>query len=364
MISKSVLFIFLSVFIASLGNGETICSPRAKIHSKARLSTAVIHPFALGADVSWLTEMEAKNYTFYDSTGTQRDCMELLKSMGINAIRLRVWVNPPDGWCNTKDFLIKAKRANKLGMKILVDFHYSDSWADPGKQTKPDAWKKLSLKRLTRKVYSYTREVLKTLKKNDITPQWVQVGNETTYGMLWDKNESVSGAITANNGKNYTLLSNAGYKAVKSVFPSTKVVVHIDRGQLQSLSKQLFDAMLPYGGKFDVLGFSLYPAAGNWRKQNKDCLKNMQWVVDHYGKEVMICEAGMQWDQQDSAKAFLSDLIQKTRSVKNASGKRMGLGIFYWEPECYNWKGYSKGAFNPNGTPTRAMDAFLENKQK
>jgi Arabinogalactan endo-1,4-beta-galactosidase len=97
-------------------------------------------PFAAGADVSWLTQMEAAGKKFYNAGGTQMECMALLKSLGMNTIRLRVWVNPSDGWCNAQDLLVKAKRARDLGMRILIDFHYSDSWADPSKQTKPAAW--------------------------------------------------------------------------------------------------------------------------------------------------------------------------------------------------------------------------------
>src|SRR5215472_503164 len=96
--------------------------------------------FARGADISWLTQMEAANITFYNSHGQAQDCMQILKDLGMNSIRLRAWVNPPDGWCNTQDVVAKAVRAKNLGFKIMIDFHYSDSWADPGKQNKPLAW--------------------------------------------------------------------------------------------------------------------------------------------------------------------------------------------------------------------------------
>src|SRR5215467_12742860 len=96
--------------------------------------------FTKGADISWLTQLEASNYKFYNSNGNQQDCMQILKGLGINAVRLRAWVTPTDGWCNTNDVVEKAIRAKNRGMKIMIDFHYSDSWADPGKQTKPVAW--------------------------------------------------------------------------------------------------------------------------------------------------------------------------------------------------------------------------------
>jgi arabinogalactan endo-1,4-beta-galactosidase len=96
--------------------------------------------FAKGADISWLTQMETEGQKFYNSNGTEMDCIELLKSLGFNAIRLRAWVNPIDGWCNTADLVAKAIRAKNVGMKIMIDLHYSDWWADPGKQNKPAAW--------------------------------------------------------------------------------------------------------------------------------------------------------------------------------------------------------------------------------
>ena len=116
--------------------------------------------FAKGADVSWLTEMEESGYLFYDSTGIETECMALLKSLGINSIRLRTWVNPSDGWCNKEDLLIKAWRAKNLGLRIMIDFHYSDTWADPGTQDKPAAWEGLTLDELTDTLSAYTTEVL------------------------------------------------------------------------------------------------------------------------------------------------------------------------------------------------------------
>ncbi len=175
--------------------------------------------FARGADIGWLTEMESQDVLFYDAQGTETECMSLLKSIGMNSIRLRVWVNPTDGWCNKSDFLIKAKRANDLNMRIMVDFHYSDSWADPGKQNKPAAWVGLTFPELISAVEAHTNDVLTALKDWNITPEWVQIGNETTHGMLWDDDESVSGYLTANNGANYTQLFNAGYDVVKKYIP-------------------------------------------------------------------------------------------------------------------------------------------------
>ncbi|MFZ4581286.1 MAG: glycosyl hydrolase 53 family protein [Paludibacter sp.] len=309
--------------------------------------------FAAGADVGWLTEMEASNKKFYTADGTQMECMALLKSLGMNSIRLRVWVNPTAGWCNAADLLVKAKRANNLGMRIMVDFHYSDWWADPGQQNKPAAWTTLSLADLKIAVGNHTREVLNLLKSNNITPEWVQVGNETGNGMLWETGKaSVSMA-------NYAALNNAGYDAVKEVFPTAKVIVHLHNGYDNGLFRWIFDGLKTNGGKYDVIGMSLYPSwyttPDDWQKANKACLANMNDMVARYNKEVMVVECGMSWDKAATAKQFLTDIIAKTKLV--TGGK--GTGVFYWEPQCYgNWQGYSLGAFDNSGKPTVAMDAF------
>lgn len=150
--------------------------------------TALYQPLAeamvKGADVSWLTQMEKSGYKFYNDSGSQQDLFPILKAHGMNAIRLRVWVNPANGWNNITDVVAKAKRAKAAGFDILIDFHYSDTWADPANQTKPAAWSSYTFDQLMSNVYWHTYNSLTTLKNAGITPKWVQVGNETNNGML------------------------------------------------------------------------------------------------------------------------------------------------------------------------------------
>lgn len=120
--------------------------------------------FAKGADISWVTEMEKSGMKFYNANGKQTDCFELMKELGMNAIRLRVWVNPTDGYCNKTDVVAKALRAKALGLELMIDFHYSDSWADPGKQNIPNAWKNYNLAKMKAAVADHTKEVLQALK--------------------------------------------------------------------------------------------------------------------------------------------------------------------------------------------------------
>jgi len=305
--------------------------------------------FARGADVSWLTEMEKAGMAFYNASGQQMDCFELLRDLGMNAIRLRVWVNPSDGWCNAQDVLVKAWRASKLGFRLLIDFHYSDSWADPSQQTIPAAWGDYTLAELETAVASHTTTVLNLLKGNSITPEWVQVGNETGNGMLWDMGKA------SVNMAQYTALTNAGYDAVKAVFPNAKVIVHLQEGNNNTLFRWLFDGLRRNGGKWDVIGMSLYPEADTWESMTAACVATMEDMVSRYGSDVMVCEVGMAYDEASTAKAFLTELITESEALADSAC----LGVFYWEPQSYgNWKSYSKGAFDDTGKPTEALDAF------
>jgi arabinogalactan endo-1,4-beta-galactosidase len=307
--------------------------------------------FVKGADVSWLTQMEASNVLFYDSSGQQGDCMAILKAAGINTIRLRVWVNPANGWCDSVDVLNKAKRAKAMGLRIMIDFHYSDVWADPGHQTKPAAWASLSFNGLTNAVYTHTFNVLTLLKANGITPGWVQVGNEVSDGMLWN-----DGRASVNMG-NFAALITAGYTAVKAVNDSISVVVHLANGFDNASFRWMFDGLKANGAKWDVIGMSLYPNTTNWPALDSACLANMNDMVSRYGSKVMICEVGMPADSAAICLQFLADIVKKTRSVANSNG----LGVLYWEPESYNWEGYKLGAFDSTGKITVALNGLKYN---
>lgn len=285
-------------------------------------STAMVK----GADVSWLTQMEQSGYRFYNDSGKQQDLLLTLKQHGINAIRLRVWVNPAGGWNGLNDVIAKAKRAKAAGFDIMIDFHYSDSWADPGKQTKPAAWQSYTFEQLMSNVYWHTYNSLVALKQAGITPKWVQVGNETNNGMLWDDGKASA------NMRNFAWLINSGYDAVKA-----------------------------NGAKWDVIGASIYPTQtgnGDWFTMNNRCYDNLADMVSRHGKEVMIVEVGMPWDDPKNSYDTLVDLLNKMKWIPD----NKGLGVFYWEPQSHNgWQNYSLGLMDQGGKPTYAMDAFLQN---
>lgn len=309
--------------------------------------------FAKGADVSWLTQMEKEGCKFYNASGQETECMALLKSLGMDAIRLRVWVDPKDGWCGKEDVLAKARRAQALGMRLMIDFHYSDWWADPGKQNKPAAWKNLDLEGLKKAVADHTTDVLTALKTAGITPQWIQIGNETTGGMLWPDGQNYNDAGFAN----YVQLHNAGYDAAKAVFPSAQVMVHVDNGWKWETLKWFFNSFDLKGARYDLIGLSLYPDKSNWQSYNQQICNNIQTLYSQYQKETIICEVGMDWSDATTCKQFLSDLIARTKDTAASHC----TGVLYWEPEGYQaWSGYGKAAFDNTGKPTAALDAFKE----
>lgn len=303
--------------------------------------------FAKGADVSWLTEMESKGVTFKGADGTAKECMSLLKSeCGVNAIRLRVWVNPVDGWNNIDDVVVKARRAQALGLRLMIDFHFSDTWADPGAQTIPAAWADYDLTQMKQAVADHVSQTLTRLKTYGIEPEWVQIGNESTTGMLWPMGE-------LSNGDNYAQLNNAGYDAVKAVCPDCSVIVHLHSGDNLWLYTNMFDYLKANGGKYDIIGMSLYPEDDTWQSLTDSCLSNIRTLISRYGKHVMICEIGMSWDSANAA-AMMQKMVDGCKGIEGCDG------IFYWEPECYaGWNGYTKGAFDENGKPTSALNAFL-----
>ena len=303
--------------------------------------------FAKGADVSWIDQQEASGKVFRDAAGTPTDFFNLMHAAGVNAVRLRVWVNPAGGWCDGADVLYKARRAAALGMRIMIDFHYSDTWADPGQQTKPAAWASDSLPKLASDVYAHTQGILSYLKSNGITVSWVQVGNEINSGMLWPDGQTPHFAALAK-------LINSGYRATKAVFPAAKVIVHLANGYNNATFRWFFDNLKTAGGHWDVVGMSLYPSTSNWPTYNSEIAANMRDMVVRYGSDVIVSEVGMDWQQGATAKAMLSDLIARTKAI----GPH-GLGVFYWEPDAYpGWQSYTLGAVNASGQLTQALDAF------
>jgi arabinogalactan endo-1,4-beta-galactosidase len=323
---------------------RALCAAAA-ISASCITYTTTVQAYVSGSDVSWVTQEEASGYAFYSSIGVKTDPFILLKNLGVGAIRLRVWVNPAGGWCDTDDVVAKAKRAAAQGQQILIDFHYSDSWADPGKQNEPATWAGQSLSQLKADVANHTSSVLNALKSAGITVTWVQVGNEINSGMLWPVG-NISNGFAPLAG-----LVNAGYNAVKSVYPGARVVVHLANGYDTSDFTWFFAGLKAAGGKWDIVGMSHYPTSSNWSTLNSELLTTANTLISTYHTPVMVVETGMTYSDPTDANKMLADLTSK---IWNLGAN--GLGVFYWEPEAYpGWQGYEMGALNSNGEFTAAM---------
>ena len=384
MKSKLGIWFLASTMWAMVGCSSS--STKEEQLEKEEEKTEEVVEFYKGADISWVTELESKGQKFYNAAGKEMECTALMKEYGMNAIRLRVWVDPSahDNWCNKEDVLVKAKRAKALGMEVMIDFHYSDWWADPAKQNIPASWKGHSYEDMKKDLANHTKEVLQLMKDNGITPKWIQVGNETTNGMLWSvetneqgweiKDENGNTIITESMGhatrnpKQYAGFFAAGYDAVKEIFPDAIVIVHLDNGFDADLYDWNLGILTSNGAKFDMIGMSLYPYwAESFHGKTADqtisgCMANIKRVSAKYGCDVMIVETGMLCaDEQGklvSASVLEEGYKQLARIIKES--KAVGCkGVFYWEPECKPSQ-YKLGAFTEDGRPTRIMDAFKE----
>ncbi len=315
--------------------------------------------FVKGADIGWLPQMEASGYTFYNNNGVAQDCFQILKDHGINTVRLRTWVNPSNdpinGHCSTAETIAMAVRAKKWGMHIMIDFHYSDSWADPSKQVKPAAWVGDDFPHLLSDVYKYTLGVMQGLKDKGVTPDWVQVGNEIAGGMIYPEGST-------DHWDSLAQLINEGYAAVKAVDPTTKVILHVDQGNNNQRFRTWFDSATVHHAKYDVIGMSYYPywltGSPDYTLSIDDLGNNLKNMASRYGKQVMVVEVGGEDNQPQDTYNMLIAVQQKVMEVPDSKG----LGVIYWEPEgARSWSHYALSAWGSDGKPTHALDAFLPN---
>jgi beta-galactosidase len=292
----------------------------------------------LGADISFLPELEAKGMKFSDN-GVEKDAIQILKDHGLNYIRLRIFVDPQNdsgyspqkGFCDLAHTKEMAKRIKAAGIKFLLDFHYSDYWADPGKQFKPKAWQGQSFVQLKQSVYDYTKMVMQQLKDQGTTPDMVQVGNEINHGMIWP-----DGYI--NNLDSLSQLIYAGINAVKAVSSSTSIMLHIALGGQNDEAHFFLDNMVARGVPFDVIGLSYYP---RWHGTLDDLQYNLADLSKHYNKDVIVVEYSHK-KQEVNQIAF---------DVPNGRGK----GTCIWEP-LSTWESF----FDKDGKANKYLYMYDE----
>ena len=314
--------------------------------------------FIKGMDLSTLLEVEAHGGKFYDG-GPAEDAVELLKRYGMNLVRLRLWNDPyseagePYG-AGTNDLektVTMARRLKRAGVDWLLDLHYSDFWADPGKQNIPKAWRGMTVPQLRLAVYDYTCRVLLRLAREEAAPAMVAVGNELTNGMLWPY-----GRVP--EYQNLADFLSAGIRAVRQTLPGVPVMLHLDNGGNNELYRRWFDHYFACGGQnFEYIGLSYYPF---WHGSLEDLRANMHDLARRYGKDMIVAEVSMGFTMEDYAayeqlppekrkgmatksalaekvpypmtpegqRRFMEDFLQVLRGVPDGRGR----GFVYWEP--------------------------------
>lgn len=306
-----------------------------------------------GGDLSTLPKNEAHGATYRNASGTAGDAMTILKNSGMNYVRLKVWVNPADGYNNKARVLAMAKRAKALGMKTLIDFHYSDAWADPGKQIKPAAWAGHSYSQLRTDVYDHTYDVLNALKAQGTTADMVQIGNETNAGMLWPEGST-------DNWSQLAGLLTSGADAAKAVSSGTKVALHLAKGGDNAGTRWWFDNAVSQGVPFDVIALSYY---GYWHGTLAELQTNLDDTASRYGKPVLVAEtayahtladddglennvatAGQLVSGYPATPAGQAANLRDVMNVVEAVPNGRGLGAVYWEPA---WTAVTGSGWDP-----------------
>lgn len=322
--------------------------------------------FIKGADLSMVPELEKIGIKFKDVDGTPADAITIAHNHGVNWVRVRIWNDPKarqpmsGGKTDEARALEVAKRAKALGMKVLVDFHYSDGWADPGQQHVPKAWANDTKEQLVQHVYDYTLQVVKDFQAQGVTPDMIQVGNEVKYGMMWPIGKLDAGS----DGKDFADLMAAGLKACRDADPAIKLMIHLPDGGSNELFRNFFDQLITQNGvnDFDVIGFSYYPF---WHGPLDVFQKNINDVAARYNKDVVVAETalGFTLDNYDSENNHYGGAEEKAsgfcatvqgqatglREIMNAVNNvpnHRGIGMFYWAPDWVAGLGWQEGAGN------------------
>jgi arabinogalactan endo-1,4-beta-galactosidase len=335
-----------------------------------------------GADISFTPQIEDLGGK-YKLHGVEMDALDILKQNGANYIRLRIWHTPANGYCGLAKTLAYAMRVKARGYKLLLDFHYSDWWADPGKQNKPAAWVGIPFAALRDSMYAYTRDVVAAMKNQNTLPDMVQIGNEITAGMLWNDGRVGGTYDTPQQWANFADLVNEGIRGAREAASDTamKIMIHIDRGGDNTGARWFYDKLKAQGVQFDVIGLSYYPW---WHGSLTQLKNNLNDLAARYDKDLVLAETAYPWTTQslndgmgnigvDAAKlpagyakspqgqkAFLSAITKILKETNNNKGR----GFFYWEPAYISkspigssWEHLT--TFDFNGNALSSITSFM-----
>jgi arabinogalactan endo-1,4-beta-galactosidase len=302
--------------------------------------------FVRGCDISWAQQMMAEGYTWKNASGVQQNLFTILAGYGINAIRLRTWVNPSsdpvNGHCSITETASMAVLAKNAGLDVLIDFHFGDTWNSVGVQHPPAAWASLTYSNMLTAMSNYVYHSMNVLKSSNVYPRWVQIGNEINSGICHPVGSVSSPAQMAG-------LLNAAHDMVKQVSPNSLVLIHLAQPQNYSSLQTFFSGYAGNGGKWDMSVFSSYGSSS----LAAGIVANMHSIASAYAKPFMQVEFGGPVSSPGHTELALEAYI----SALNSTG---GQGIFYWEPEVYSpFSSYSATAWNSaTREPTVIMNGF------
>lgn len=305
-----------------------------------------------GADISSLKKSEDRGGVYAYADGRIANALEILRAHGMNYARIRVWVNSPDGYHGKGQLLEMAKRLKENDIRLLVDFHYSDTWADPGKQPKPAAWDALDFEGLKKALYDHTFDVCSSLHAQGTPPDIVQVGNEINHGMLWPDGSNEK------SWKHLAALLKEGYRAVKDCSPDTMVMLHIAEGGDNRQSRWWFDNILEQGVPFELIGISYYPY---WHGTLLDLQHNLNDIAVRYAKDIVVVETAYPFtaeSKDDTENVIISQMtpgypftpegqakmLRAVMDVVRAVPNGRGLGVFCWDA---TWTAVAGNGWDP-----------------
>jgi len=315
--------------------------------------------YAIGADLSFLKQAEDRGIVFKDE-GQAKPGLQIFKDHGYNWIRLRLFHTPTRLPNNLAYTIALAQDAKKLGYKFLLNYHYSDTWADPGKQFIPKAWEGKTHEELVRAVFDYTRDTIEAFRDANALPDMVQVGNEITPGMLWPDGK------LPGHWDNFAELLHAGIEGVQAGRgngPRPQIMIHIDKGGDKATTKTFFDKLNSYNLEYDVIGQSYYPW---WHGSLLDLRENLIFMANTYDKDIILVEVAYNWrpaeyedkpapfpETPEGQRQFLDEVHRLVLSTPHNRGK----GIFWWEPAVMGGL-RRRGMFDDEGNALPVIDVF------
>lgn len=343
--------------VGALAVGSVLKKPISSLINPAPVQAST---FWKGADVSWAYAMAYNGYWWKNAEGQEPPSgtnangnitflLNTLKGYGINAIRLRTFVNPSqsdpvNGWCDQAQTISMAQLCNDVGLPVDIDFHFGDTWNSVGGQTPPAAWANLSYSEMKSTLGTYVYNFMHAMKSAGVTPGWVQLGNEINSGICHPVGE-------VSDPSQMTGLIMSGYNNLKDVFPDVPAIIHLAQPQDGSSIEAFYIAYIDNGGKWDICGFSSYGSGS----EVAPIAASMVGFGQMYNHPIMQVEFGGPEDNPSGTQSSLEGYINGINGLG-------GMGVFYWEPECYApFTTYASGAWQTNYEPTTALNGFSDN---